>query len=399
MAWRLDKSVIKGEIDNRVAGRVTGRIWLLNRPEPIVLELKGNGYRDLAGSLLRFENPRPDEGDDTRLQPLQVGEVGDMTASRKVRVLDLPVEEAYLKKKRGEEVPEHMGNCVYLEWFSRANGRVVIESVDYRTEITGRAWTMSEAQEDAQRTANAGAMGRWMERLGEALEQRREEADEPGEDRPMNEYEWEMFLRESDQRTDKLAEVEEKYRDHPDAERLIAREMGWDWLEEALDADRKGVFDEERKARAMEPDEPLEPNPLTEGTDWVRRENGRIVHPLQDRAFQISTTLWRECKEQGLLENGGNPGLRDMLLQAQTLSAKLAGALNALAYRDGPPDGGFIVAYLKRALVYLNEALAAAQAVEEAGLLDPTRLDRFRQDLLGIREEMYALMEKYRGAI
>ena len=100
------------------------------------------------------------EGDDTKLNPAQTGVVGDMTSSRKVRVLDLPVEEAYLKKKRGEEVPEHMGNCLYLEWFSDFNGRVVIESVDYRTEITGRSWTMDEEQEHAQRETNMHAMGR-----------------------------------------------------------------------------------------------------------------------------------------------------------------------------------------------------------------------------------------------
>jgi hypothetical protein len=35
MAWRIEQSVVRGEIDNRVRGRVTGRLWLAGRPEPV----------------------------------------------------------------------------------------------------------------------------------------------------------------------------------------------------------------------------------------------------------------------------------------------------------------------------------------------------------------------------
>ena len=48
MAWRIDKAVVRGELDNRVRGRVTGRIWFVERAEPVVLELQGNCWRDLA---------------------------------------------------------------------------------------------------------------------------------------------------------------------------------------------------------------------------------------------------------------------------------------------------------------------------------------------------------------
>ena len=39
MAWRIDESVVRGEIDNRVEGRVTGRIWFVGLDEPVELEL------------------------------------------------------------------------------------------------------------------------------------------------------------------------------------------------------------------------------------------------------------------------------------------------------------------------------------------------------------------------
>jgi len=42
MAWRIDEQVIRGEIDNRTKGRVTGRIWLIGREEPLEIDLIGN---------------------------------------------------------------------------------------------------------------------------------------------------------------------------------------------------------------------------------------------------------------------------------------------------------------------------------------------------------------------
>ena len=59
MAWRIDEAVIRGEIDNTVEGRTTGRIWLAGRDEPLILTLVGDCWRDLAGTRLRFENPCP----------------------------------------------------------------------------------------------------------------------------------------------------------------------------------------------------------------------------------------------------------------------------------------------------------------------------------------------------
>jgi len=44
----------------------------------------------------------------------------------------------------GKQWSWHWGNCLYLEWFSQANGRVVIESTAYRLTIEGEpAWEMT----------------------------------------------------------------------------------------------------------------------------------------------------------------------------------------------------------------------------------------------------------------
>ena len=93
MAWRIDEQVVRGEIDNRTRGRVTGRIWLLGRDEPVELDLQGNPWRDLAGHVLRFNNPEPVPADLHGLVSRQEGVTGDITASRKVKVPDVPMEE------------------------------------------------------------------------------------------------------------------------------------------------------------------------------------------------------------------------------------------------------------------------------------------------------------------
>ncbi len=57
------------------------------RADPVVLELQGNAWSDLAGCLLTFTNPQPripHHGLDS-LHPVQRGTIGDLTASRKVR--------------------------------------------------------------------------------------------------------------------------------------------------------------------------------------------------------------------------------------------------------------------------------------------------------------------------
>ena len=145
MAWRIDDSVRRGEIDNRERGVVRGKIWLHGLKEPVVLELKGNACPDLAGCLLTFKNPGETVAlrTDARMEPLQRGTIGDLTASRKVRVFDIPFEEACERLKNKLPVPKHMANCLYLEWFSEFNGRVVIESADYQLTISPPAWTLT----------------------------------------------------------------------------------------------------------------------------------------------------------------------------------------------------------------------------------------------------------------
>jgi hypothetical protein len=410
MAWRLNQAVVKGEIDNRTKGVVTGKIWLTGIEKPLELQLEGNCHRDMAGHLLTFENPSPSKPDDehTELNPQQIGLVGDLTASRKVRVFDIPLEEALAMYKQKQKPPEHLANCIYLEWYSDFNGRVVIESTDYRISISEPVWLMTEEEEVRQLEANSAAIVKWMERLTGAVSavQRREEIEaaedkEWSDDGPMDEFGWEKFMKESDARTDKMMKLYEKYDgiEPEEQERLIAREMGWAHIEDYLDTKAAGELPEKAEADPFDTTDDFEmpePDPLTEGIDWIRDKSGHPKHPLCHQAFEVVTGMWHDCDEAGLMKEGGSKAVQDMVFAAQMVNAKLAGALNSL-WRDRARDGGFIVAYLKRALKYFNETMQHYQKVQAEGSIDPARLSRFHNDLCAIREEILRLMDKYRG--
>jgi hypothetical protein len=394
MAWRIAKTVVQGELDNREPGRIRGRVWLVDRDDPLTLELSGNCSRDVAGCCVQFKNPEPEstEREQTELAVQQIGAAGEITAARKARVFDVPLEQALQMSREGKEPPEHLANALYIEWFSEANGRVVIESTDFQVKVSTPAWKLSKKEEEKQIESTYTELRNWLDRMDQAMIEDAPSYD-PDEDQPLDEFAYEKFMRESDARTDKYMQLLEKYEGHPDCEKIVAREMGWEWLAEALEADERGALPPPEKSEPP----PLKPNPATEGIDWIRDEDGHIHHPLTKRAFERAMAMWHFCNDRGLLGEDGDTDLRDMLFQFQTATAKLAGALDSLAYdEDRWREGGFIVAALKRALNYLHKSIAASEKVVPKNLLPAERIKAYQADLFDVRERVLALMQRFR---
>src|SRR5260370_42319942 len=319
MAWRIADNVIRGELDNQTPGLVQGKIWLAGREAPLALRLSGNGHTDLGGCKLTFSNPAPKADPTVALNAEQTGVVGDMTAARKVRVIDNLDYEAI---KEDEPFTEHMANALYLEWFSEANGRVVIESADYEIGIGEPTWRLSPEDEARQHEANAEAMQTFMERISESFDPR-EEAAYNGD--PKNEFEWELFLRASDRRSTKLGELMEKYHDHPNRDRLIAREMGWTWIEEMLDAEAEFGAEEG-------PDEVVGDGSKEPELHAAEMEEDRIRHPLVDRLIKRSATLVKLAGERR------DNDLEERVGSFMAVCPEIAGALGiGLAGRKANP--------------------------------------------------------------
>ena len=398
MAFRIHDSVARGEIDNRVKGIVRGRIWIEGRAEPVVLELKGNAWPDLAGCLLTFTNPqkRIPHADLDVLDPLQRGSIGDLTASRKVRVFDVPLEEALAMSRRKEKPPEHMANCLYLEWFSEANGRVVVESADYELTISAPEWRLTPEEDEERAKQAAAGMADFMGKLTEAIQQQQRGQKDPEEE--WDEHDYEKFLKESDARTDKYMELLDKYGDSEEAEEKIAKEMGWlrELTEEEAEQERQRI--EEMNAACEEALNEPEPelDPHREGIDWIRTEEGYLHHPLQHRCSESAVKYWRLADELGL-DKTGDKDLEQFIFEFQTTGVKLGGALGGLARGQGFTDEAFTVAYLKRALDHLHKAQAGLEAVALRKLLSEPTIAEARKELFEIREGILRLMDEFRG--
>jgi hypothetical protein len=398
MAFRIHDSVLRGEIDNRERGIVRGRIWVVGREEPIALELKGNAWPDLAGCLLKFTNPlKPIAHQHIEsLHPIQRGTIGDLTASRKVRVFDIPTEEAYMMSKRGEKPPEHMANCVYLEWFSEYNGRVVVESTDYQLEISSPLWQLTP-EEDEQRAKDAanGMMG-FMQKLTEAIEAQQRGQKDPEEE--WDEHDYEKFMKESDARTDKYMELLDKYGDSDKADEKIAREMGWarELTEEEAEEESRRIEEMNRACEEALNEPPPEPDPHREGIDWIRTKDGELRHPLQHRCFESAMKYWHQTDELGL-DKAEDKDLDQFIFEFQTTGVKLAGALDGIAEGHPYTDNAFTVAYLKRALDHLHKSQAGLEAVAPKKLIPEAMLVEARQELFEVREGILKLMDELRG--
>jgi hypothetical protein len=210
------------------------------------------------------------------------------------------------------------------------------------------------------------------------------------------------LLRESDARGEKYRRLLEKYLDHPDRDRIVAHEMGWSWLEEALDKNEENStaqgdiderIDDEDSSSAT--DRPM-PEPLHEGIDWVRDDRGDVVHPIQKRAKESLYKFLDELRAAGHPQEH-HEALGEFVAHSITLSAKLAGALGSLARGWVGPDAGLTIASLKRALGVLHQALTAAAAIGTDQPFPAARLAHYRNELFAIREDLLALMAKLRA--
>ncbi len=398
MAFRIHDSVERGEIDNRVKGTVHGTIWVKGCPKPMMLELKGNAHPDLAGCLLTFTNPQeilplPHAED---LNPVQRGAIGDLTASRKVRVPAVPMDEFLNWPQEKGRPPTRWANCLYLEWFSEANGRVVIESADYVLKISAPEWRLTP-EEDAERATQAAAgMDDFMRQLTEAIEEQKRGQKDPEAD--WDEHDYEKLMKESDARTDKYLELLDKYGDSAEAEEKIAKEMGWlcELTPEEAEEESRHIEEMNRACEEALNDPPPEPDPQREGIDWIRTKDGEIAHPLQHRCSESAIEYWDLADKHGM-EKLADKDLEQFVFEFQTTGVKLAGALNGIAEARGVPDAAFTVAYLKRALDHLHKSQAGLEAVVPKKFLPKKVVAAARKELFEIREGILKLMDEFRG--
>lgn len=412
MAWRIDESVVRGEIDNRINGRVTGRIWFVGIDEPVELDLKGNPWRDLAGHVLTFTHANPKPGKLDGLAKVQHGVVGDMTASRKVKVPEIPIEEVMRLAKAGQPWPWHWANSVYLEWFSERNGRVVVESADYQIEISAEAaWVMDEVMEREQCNENAMALTNFMDHLCKTVAGKdlADEEDLEDDDEPQS---------RAEAQADADAAYMEKLLDR--VEFRMERE-GWDHME-----NYDVIYEEERERLRREMGIPPDPEPTPEQVEENARWIAEMNAASEEAAREMESEKWKgpqERKRPELVERASALGIRlhkkvDNLLPAdpprehplieivsgiRIASAKLAGALGCEEdEEDWPPDplfAGDKLVRLKKARTALRDALLGLDSADEENLGTSEWRGSTRREIDAILSEVQHLIREVREVL
>jgi hypothetical protein len=407
MAWRIADSVERGEIDNRQRDRVFGKLWLCGRDEPVELELTGNPWRDLAGQYLRFVNPKPKPLPEhyQNFAPEQTGVVGDMTAARKVKILDIPDGELEHYYKNKIPMPYHWGNCLYLEWHSARNGRVVIEATDYELKVEPEAaWKMNEDEEQSQHEANARAMTNFMDTLLEAAAATEAEhlADDDDAPQSLTEAEADADAARMDLLNDRImARIEKDPNVNAEGYARIMKE------------ERERLRQERREPKSA----PRIPEEETDREEWIDAMNANFEEAMakEDEPGELEPDpLFEQCQELGsrvrediedhewLPEDAQEEHpLRELVRGILFAATKLAGALNGRE-DEWPPEAlfaGDCLVRLKKARGYLTDALAGLDAAEADKLVEAGWISLLRQELQGIRQSVQAKINEVREVL
>jgi len=195
-----------------------------------------------------------------------------------------------------------------------------------------------------------------------------------------DEYQWERFLQQQDRTTEKYFQLMERYLDHPDRDRLIAQEMGWSL---SMESDEAG---EDFSADAFM--DHLEEESESEPSDEEYERFARS--PIYQDTLKLHRWIHQWMEKRADLQEDEN-AVR-LATQAAIAGAKLAAAL------CGQEDSelGMTIAYLKRGLKAINEALEAGAALGREGRLPPRRLASLNQRLFRVRNQIVDLMRAYR---
>lgn len=177
-------------------------------------------------------------------------------------------------------------------------------------------------------------------------------------------------------------ELNDKYRDHPNRDEIIAKEMGWQHM---LNGDSRDWDDEVDEAFEQE-DEDGDEEDCDGGLLGFER------HPMYMKALAFNGELDElyETLDDKVREH---PAMNSLNNQVTLATAKLAAALND----EDVEELGMSIAYLKRALAALNAALDATAQLRDGGFVPQDIFTRLRASIFGIRDDIVTTVGGYRA--
>jgi len=194
-----------------------------------------------------------------------------------------------------------------------------------------------------------------------------------------DEYQWERFLQQQDRNTEKYFGLLEKYIDHPERDKIIAREMGWEALEDGVDEEWEEVADMF-----------CEMEDAVDAGDFEEDFEAFVSSPVYGETLQLHTWVngWLE-KHPGLRED---PEAVRLASRCALCGAKVAAALCG----DDGIELGMTIAYLKRGLKAAHDALDAGLLLVKQGKMTTREQAAFARRLFKVRDRVIDLMSHYR---
>src|SRR4051812_15802053 len=266
-----------------------------------------------------------------------------------------------------------------------------------------------------------------MARRNEPEKPERDEEDDDDE-APWSEQRWEEFMRDSDLRSARFGEIFETVMDDPNRDRIIAKEMGWSWLTEALDEEEAaraaGELDEDDDEDEDEgpdfsnvsgfddddEDDDDEEEPATEGAEASSDDDdddgsfgGRDCDHLP--AYRLANKVgmkvhealkpWME-KEVGDKDEDYDRRLGQAYIGCMIAAAKISGG-HAMGYEDDVLCGN--IANCKRGLAGARDAERALLELKADGFLPGDLVDSLLPDVRAVIDAVSARIEELRAKV
>jgi hypothetical protein len=235
-------------------------------------------------------------------------------------------------------------------------------------------------------------------------------AHKEGENRPWTEEQWEKMMRESDLRAARFGELLETLMDHPNRDVVVAREMGWEELADALE---QNPHTEDEK---IGPDMPMadeldEDAAVGNDVDDLdieaaheaenRREGlhlipafvvcERAAHAVMDALKPFDTTKARRNMDEPTQEFLG-----EAFIGIQISCAKISGG-HAMGYEDDVLCGNIV--NNKRALEGARQSVRAFEALKAKKALPDEMVDKLMPMLKEAEAAIEARIEELRAKV
>ncbi|TAK62267.1 MAG: hypothetical protein EPO24_05045 [Bacteroidetes bacterium] len=227
---------------------------------------------------------------------------------------------------------------------------------------------------------------------------------EENSDEVWDEFKWEQFMQEQDRKVDRIMELMERYKDDPNCDDIVAREMGWDKAFEEMEGEDSDI-DEPFYLDDSEEDDDDDDNA---GEEWKSVAGAELQDGARVSRPYHSLPAFQRAHEFGLRSHKfvmqmqeqmrEDSDVVDFVSNAMIAAAKMAGGAS---FHDDARMLGGNIAYCKRGLNAANKSIEALQTLRNRKMIDEESYVSLFKDAKEVRDgiALYIvdLREKFRS--